>query len=194
MGDDDDDGDADDSPTAQYIRQDNLKGKNDSEGSQVARPKLEPPEVRLITRLLIFFPLLLPRPPRSITTDSTSTSRGHYPPRRHRHFPSPPTGISNPTRPETGPRVHHPPTSHNLPIPGSVPRWMNIQARRHRQPWARLPHDQTPIPHSHSLRMPYVRERNRLPHPFHHLRTHLDSSQGSAHTFHQQRRPGARVA
>ena len=48
MGDDDDDGDADDSPTAQYIRQDSLKGKNDPEGSQVARPKLEPPEVRLI--------------------------------------------------------------------------------------------------------------------------------------------------
>jgi hypothetical protein len=48
MGDEDDDGDADDSPTAQYIRQDSLKGKNDSEGGQVARPKLEPPEVRSI--------------------------------------------------------------------------------------------------------------------------------------------------
>lgn len=48
VGDDDDDGDADDSPVAQYIRQDSLKGKSDPETSQVARPKLEPPEVRLI--------------------------------------------------------------------------------------------------------------------------------------------------
>jgi len=45
LGDDDDDGDADDSPTAQYIRQDSLKGKSDPESSQVARPKLEPPEI-----------------------------------------------------------------------------------------------------------------------------------------------------
>jgi hypothetical protein len=48
MGDDDDDGDADDSPTGQYIQQDTMKGKSDPEGSQVARPKLETPEVRSV--------------------------------------------------------------------------------------------------------------------------------------------------
>jgi hypothetical protein len=55
MGDDDDDGEAEDSPTAQYMQQDTMKGKSDPEGSQVTRPKLETPEVCLI---LVSWPLL----------------------------------------------------------------------------------------------------------------------------------------
>jgi hypothetical protein len=76
MGDDDDDGEAEDSPTAQYIQQDTMKSKSDPEGSQVTRPKLETPEVCLI---LVSCPLLtyspLPArlsttsPPPGITTD-----------------------------------------------------------------------------------------------------------------------------
>ena len=76
MGDDDDDGDADDSPTTQYIQQDTLKGKCDPEGSQVTRPKLEMPEVRpmLFSRPLLTYPPSLPArfpatsPPSGITT------------------------------------------------------------------------------------------------------------------------------
>ena len=46
MGDDDDDGDADDSPTVQYTRQDSLKGKNNPESGQAAGVKLEGLQVR----------------------------------------------------------------------------------------------------------------------------------------------------
>jgi hypothetical protein len=74
MGDDDDDGDADDSPTAQYVRQDSLKGKSDPEGSQVTvtRPKLEPPDVRSI---LVSEPLLI-SPPDRLPATATSPPAG----------------------------------------------------------------------------------------------------------------------
>jgi hypothetical protein len=46
MGDDDDDGDADDSPTVPYARQDSLKGKMIPESSQAVGETLEGSEVR----------------------------------------------------------------------------------------------------------------------------------------------------
>jgi hypothetical protein len=55
MGDDDDDGDADDSPTAPYARQDSLKGKMIPESSQAVGETLEGSEVR---SMLVSSPIL----------------------------------------------------------------------------------------------------------------------------------------
>jgi len=191
MGDDDDDGDADDSPTAQYVRQDSLKGKSDPEGSQVTvtRPKLEPPDVRSI---LVSEPLLI-SPPRSITGHGhISTCRGHYP-LLCRLSLYPTTGTQSLTHPAAGLRVHRHPTSRNLQIPESVRR-MSIRVQRHRLYWAHSPLDPTPTPHSHSLRAPSIHVRSRLLHLFHRPRTKLDSTLGSARTFRQQRPRVAQAA
>jgi len=67
LGDDDDDGDADDSPTAQYARRDSLKSKSDPESIHVAPPKLEAPEIDY--RLHLPGPLLTSSPTLPISAD-----------------------------------------------------------------------------------------------------------------------------
>ena len=92
LGEDDDEADADDSPTASYTRHDGIKSKNIPDGGKQSgvKPKTTS-EVRPAFRLLP--PLLYSSvPPRSTTA---STSQGPY---LHPHRPSlsPPTGTLTP--------------------------------------------------------------------------------------------------
>jgi hypothetical protein len=114
--DDDDDGDAEDSPVLQYLRHDTLKEKSDPESSQVAGSKREVPEVRS-TLVSQSFPT---HPCRS-TIGNISATRG-YSPRRRRLSLSPPTVIPNLMRPAAAFLVHRHLMPGNLQTHESVSR------------------------------------------------------------------------
>ena len=127
MGEDDDEADADDSPTASYIRHDVVKGKNitDSDKPSGAKPK-NSSEVR--PALLSPTSTSLIHPSRLTTV---STSQGPCPHLR-RLFPSPPTDTpTSPTPPPTVFPVRRPPMPHLLQIPANAPKWTTTQAPHH---------------------------------------------------------------
>jgi hypothetical protein len=114
MGDDDDDGDAEDSPTTQYTHQDSLKGKTISESGHAVGSKLEGLEVRS----LLVSPPLLTHPPRRITV-LIYTSQDPY---RHRQRLSlyRQIVILSPTPPAAASSARPCRTPHNLRIRESV--------------------------------------------------------------------------
>lgn len=187
LGDDDDDGDADDSPTAPYMRQDSLKGKSDPESSQGAGPKLGPSEVRstLVSQALPT------HPPRS-TTDRTFIYRGHC--QTHRRLSQyPPTVIPNLMHPAAALSVHHHRTSRSLQILESVSGWMTTRVRRRHPSQACSLLDQILTPRSLVL-VPTVRVHSHRHHPFRPLHTNRASSLASARIFRQRWRPAAPAA
>ena len=177
--DDDDDGDAEDSPVLQYLRHDSLKGKSDPESSQVAGSKREVPEVRstLVSQSLSAHPC------RS-TIGNISATRRHSP-RRHRLSPSPPTVIPNLTHPAVAFPVHRHLMPGNLQIHESVSRWMSTRVQ-HRHPYLACSL-LDPILISHIPRVLSIRAYNLQRHFSQCPRTNRDIIPALARTFRQQR-------
>ncbi|KAI0248758.1 hypothetical protein BJV78DRAFT_770277 [Lactifluus subvellereus] len=140
MGDDDDDGDADDSPTAQYTRQDSLKSKSNPESGQVAGVKLEGLQTDYRPHLHLPASILAPSPTLPVSADrhtqphASSSRVGSSPsaqspnPRKRVKVDDRPSAVASPIpgsftpRPESDPslasRALHPraqPPHHPLP-------------------------------------------------------------------------------